>query len=77
MTDKPELKQALGKFKKRLKLYRLDDESSIGGQGLTTGRTSSIVGIKPPDGFPPEIWEELVQQGRLKSEGGGRYSLVR
>ncbi|OHB75583.1 MAG: hypothetical protein A2Z34_07120 [Planctomycetes bacterium RBG_16_59_8] len=77
MTDKPELKVALGKFKKRLKLYRLDDESAMGGHGFTAGRSSNIVGIKPPDGFPQEVWDELVAQGKLKAEGGGLYSLVR
>lgn len=77
MADKVELQQALGKFKKRLKLCRLDDESSMGGHAFTGGRTSSIVGIKPPAGYPPEIWDELVALGKLKAEGRGLYSLVR
>ncbi len=76
MTEKEELKRAMSAFKKRLKLYRQDDESRLGGRGLTAGRTSGIVGIKPPDGFPPGVWEELVQAGKLRSEGGGTYSLV-
>ena len=76
MADKQELKQALGRFKKRLKLYRQDDESMLGRGGLTGGRVSGIIGIKPPDGFPPEIWDELVEKGKLKREAGGLYSLV-
>ncbi len=74
--EKEELKRALGAFKKRLKLYRQDDESKLGGRGLTSGRTSGIVGIKPPDGFPPEVWDELVEKGRLAKEPGGLYSIV-
>ena len=76
MAEKEELKRAMSAFKKRLKLYRQDDESKLGGRGMTGGRVSGIVGIKPPDGFPPEIWEELVTKGKLRSEGSGTYSIV-
>lgn len=75
MPDKEELKRAMSAFKKRLKLYRQDDESKLGGRGLTGGRVSGIVGVKLPDGFPPEVWEELVKKGKLHPEGGGTYSL--
>lgn len=76
MAEKEELKRAMSAFKKRLKLYRQDDESRLGGRGMTGGRVSGIVGIKPPDGFAPEIWEELVEKGKLRSEGSGTYSIV-
>jgi hypothetical protein len=70
-TDE-ELKRAMKAFKKRLKLAKLDDES-----GLSKGsKRSSILGIAPPTGHPPGIWEELVSKGKLKREMGGTYSLV-
>lgn len=71
MSSEEELKRAFKAFKKRLKLARLDDES-----GLSKGsKTSRISGISPPTGFPPAIWEELVEQGKLKRDGGGTYAL--
>jgi hypothetical protein len=71
MATEDELKRALKAFKKRLKLARLDDESS-----LTRGsKTSRIAGITPPSGHPPGIWEELVALGKLRRELGGTYSL--
>jgi len=75
MSDKEELKRALKAFKKRLKLYRRDDESGIG-RALSGGKVSGIVGVKPPEGFPPSIWDELVAAGKLRKEPGGNYSLV-
>lgn len=72
MATDEELKRAYKAFKKRFKLTRLDDES-----GLSKGsKRSAISGITPPGGFPPEIWQELVTQGRLKDEGSGTYSLT-
>ena len=78
-TDNPlspeGLKRALKAFKKRLKLTRLDDESNYGGNKLTGGRSSGVVGITPPDQYPREVWEELVRLGRLRSAGHGMYEL--
>ena len=72
MASNPELAKAYQAFKKKLKLTRLDDES-----GLSRGsKTSRITGITPPFGFAPDIWEELVKQGKLRREGGGTYSLA-
>lgn len=72
MATDEELKKALKAFKKRLKLARLDDES-----GLSRGsKKSGIMGISPPGGHPPGIWEELVAMGKLHREMGGTYSLV-
>jgi hypothetical protein len=73
MATDEELKQALKAFKKRLKLARLDDESGLSRGG---GKKSGIVGITPPSGFPPGIWEELVANGKLKREGIGIYTTV-
>ncbi|MBI3097199.1 MAG: hypothetical protein HYY93_02985 [Planctomycetes bacterium] len=74
MSTKEELHHAFKAFKKKLKLYRLDDESKLGG-ALTPGRFSDIEGIQPPAGFPPGIWDELVAEGKLVREGGGIYSI--
>ena len=71
MASEDEQKRAYKAFKKRLKLARLDDAS-----GLSPGsKTSKIAGITPPAGFPPEVWEELASQGKLRREGHGIYSL--
>jgi hypothetical protein len=74
--NKDELKKAFKAFKKRLKLTRLDAESTIAGGPLSGGRRSDIVAITPPGDFPEGIWEELVKQGRLKKAGHGTYGLV-
>jgi hypothetical protein len=68
------LRRALKAFKKRLKLTRLDDESSLTG-GPLGGRRGSIVAIQPPNTYPREVWEELVKQGKLRHSGGGLYEL--
>lgn len=84
MTDTPDpstaaippevLKAALKAFKKRLKLTQLDDASRIGHGPMSSGGGSSIAGITPPDQYLPEVWEELVKQGKLKRAGHGMYS---
>ena len=73
MATDEELKRALKAFKKRLKLARLDDESGLSRGG---NKKSGIVGITPPTGHPPGIWEELVAKGKLRREMGNTYSLV-
>ncbi len=71
-----ELKRALGAFKKRIKLTKLDQESSLGaGRPMTSGKKSDIMGIIPPNQFPRPVWEELARQGKLKNMGGGFFSL--
>ncbi len=76
--ESEELKRAIKAFKKRLKLYRQDDESNISGKSkLTNGKPSAIVGIRLPDGFKPEIWQKLETQGRIKRVPGTfTYELV-
>ncbi len=71
------LKQALKAFKKRLKLTKLDEESSLGGGPFSGGRSSSIVAIQPPNQYPREVWEKLVEMGRLRRAGSGLYELIR
>jgi len=70
------LKQAMKAFKKRLKLTRLDDESGLGGGPFSGGRASGIVAIQPPNQYPREVWDKLVELGRLRHVGGGLYELV-
>ena len=70
-----EIRKALKAFKKRLKLARLDDESSLGHGPMTGGKKSGIVAIMPPNQYPRAVWDELVAQGRLKYSGQGLYQL--
>jgi hypothetical protein len=70
------LKKALRAFKKRLKLTRLDHESGIAGGPCSSGRASSIVAIRPPNQFPKEVWDQLVENGKLKTEDGRLYELA-
>ncbi len=70
-----ELKAALKAFKKRLKLTCLDDQSRIGVGPMSSGRASGIVAITPPDQYPTAVWEELVEQGKLRRAGGGLYEM--
>jgi hypothetical protein len=74
--SKEELKRALKAFKKRLKLARLDDESRLGYGAMTSGGKSGISAVAPPNQYPAAVWEELVNQGRLKYVGQGLYELV-
>jgi hypothetical protein len=69
------LKSAYNVFKKRWKLTRLDQESQIGRNPMSSGQKSAIAGISPPDQYPKAIWDELVKQGRLKYVGSGCYAL--
>lgn len=72
MASEEEVKRAYKAFKKRLKLARLDDASAMG----MGGKLSKIAGITPPAGFPPEVWDELVAQKKLRREGSGTFSLA-
>lgn len=74
--DPVRLKNALKAFKKRLKLTRLDDESRLGHGAMTTGGRSGIVAITPPGQYPPEVWEALVAQGKLRKAGYGMFELA-
>ncbi len=74
--DPETLKLALKAFRKRLKLTRLNEESKLGRNPLTTGRKSTVVGIVPPHDYDRAVWQELVRQGRLRDTGGGFYELV-
>lgn len=70
-----ELKKAFKAFKKRVKLTQLNDDSRLGKNPLT-GARETVVAIQPPTGFGREIWDELVEKGYLKNDGGGFYAVV-
>ena len=74
--DRQTLKRAMKAFRKRLKLTKLDEESGLGYGPLTGGKHSTVVAIQPPNQYPPEVWAELVRQGRLKDTGQGFFELV-
>jgi hypothetical protein len=74
--DKAVLKRAFKAYKKRLKLVRLDDVSTSGGNPLSQGRESTILGVRPPELYPAEVWEVLVRQGKLRDGGGGLLELA-
>jgi hypothetical protein len=76
MSLSDEQLKALKAFKKKLKVYRLDDESSMGGGPMSAGRSSAICGITPPGGFPPALWDELVAAGRLTKVESSMYMLT-
>ena len=71
-----ELRKAMKAFKKRLKLTRLDDESSLGRGPMSSGKSSGIVAIMPPNQYRKAVWDELVARGRLKYAGQGLYQLA-
>jgi hypothetical protein len=73
---KEQLKAALKAFKKRLKLTRLDAESQLSKNPLSTGRGHGIVAIVPPVDYPQAVWDELVRQNKIKKAGYGQYELV-
>lgn len=68
--DRLVLKRALKAFRKSLKVTRLDDESKIGGNPMTKGQSSGVVGIVPPARYPRAVWDELVRQKRLLGDRG-------
>jgi hypothetical protein len=70
------LKKAFKTFKKRLRLTRLDAESTLGSGALSGGQKSGIIAIRPPGNFPQEVWDKLVEMGKLCTEGMGLYELV-
>jgi hypothetical protein len=73
--DREVLRRAMKAFRKSLKVTRLDAESSIGGGPMSSGRNSGIAGMRPPDRYPREVWEELAREKRLLSVGHGIYEL--
>ncbi len=69
--DQAVLKRALNAYKRRLKLTRADDEFSSSRSPFSRGATSGITGTRPPEQYAQDIWDLLVEQGRLRDGGGG------
>ncbi len=70
-----EMRKAMKAFKKRLKLARLDDESSLSVGPMSGGKSSSIVAVMAPNQYPKAVWDALVAAGRLKYAGQGMYQI--
>lgn len=75
-VDQQTLESALRAFRKRLKLTRLDRESTLSVRPLTSGRKHEVDAIVPPREFPLAVWEALVARGRLTRAGQGFYALA-
>lgn len=75
LHDRDVLKRAMKAYRKSLKVTRLDEESSLSGGDLSSGRQSSIVGIRPPERYPLAVWQELARQKRLIDAGQGVFEL--
>jgi len=75
-ASEEELRKALKAFKKRLKLTRLDADSTLGHGPLSSGSKGEIVSIQPPSGFGREIWEELADKGLLRRDTAGFFELA-
>jgi hypothetical protein len=73
--DREVLSRAMKAFRKSLKVTRLDAESSIGGGPMSSGRHSGIAGMRPPDRYSRDVWDELARQKRLISVGHGIFEL--
>lgn len=73
---KKELKEAFKAFKRRLKVTQLDEDSKLSKRPTTSGGSSAIVAIEPPNQFGKAVWDELVKQGKLKKAGQGMYEIV-
>ncbi|MCA9253600.1 MAG: hypothetical protein KDA54_20930 [Phycisphaerales bacterium] len=71
-----ELRRAMKAFRKRLKLSRLDAESTLGRSAMSGGRDSGIVAIVPPRQFSKAVWDELVRLDRLRYVGQGLYEIA-
>lgn len=73
--DASQLRNAMKAFKKRLKLARLDADSSVGRGPFSSGSVSGIVAIPAPNRYPQAIWDELVRLGKLRRAGHGLYEI--
>ena len=73
---KETIKRAMKAFRKRLKLMRLDEESQLGHDPMSKGQRSTISGIAPPEKYGSELWDKLVDLGRLRRDNHGLYEIV-
>lgn len=71
-----EQKKALKAFRKRLNATQLELDSQLT-RNFLTGQREKITAIQPPPGFGRAVWDELVELGYLKRDGGGFYELLK
>lgn len=69
------LREAMKAYRRRHKLMKLDHESKLGRNPLTTGKAASFESIIPPHQFPENVWRELATRGELEATGQGFYKL--
>lgn len=77
MATKEERDKAFKAFKKRLKIYQADAAGNVAPASHLSRERAVICGITPPEGHPPEVWDELVEKGKLKKSGRNTYELNR
>lgn len=70
-----ELHKAIKSFRKRINAAQLEEDSRLG-RGPIGSSKSKIVSMQPPPGFGRAIWDELVEKGYLKADGGGFYQMT-
>ena len=68
-------KRAFSAFKKRVKINQREDDSQVT-RGHLTGQSTKVTAIRPPVGFPAEVWQQLKEKGYLKDDGGGFFAIV-
>ncbi|MEO6593789.1 MAG: hypothetical protein ABIP94_03455 [Planctomycetota bacterium] len=73
---KETLQRAMKALKKRLKLTRLDDESRLGHDAMSRGGKSGVVAVRPPNQYPPEVWQELEAKGRIRGDRHGLFEVI-
>lgn len=80
MPDMKELsadqQKALKAFRKRLNANQLESDSRLS-RNFLTGPRDKVTAIQPPPGFGTTVWNELVELGYLKRDGGGFYQLLK
>ncbi len=70
------LQTALKTFRRRIKFSQLDAQSKLARSPLSSGASHQINSMIPPREFPLEVWDALVQAGKLRREGQGFYALT-
>ena len=75
LHDRDVLKRAMKAFRKSLKITILDAESGLGVGPMSGGKESGICGIRPPERYPIDVWNELARQKRLVDASHGTFEL--
>ncbi len=77
MIDKAIRDAAFKAFKKRLKIYQADNASSSAPAAHLSHASAEITAIQAPDSFPQEVWDALVENGKLRKVGRNMYELAK